>query len=187
MRFSPLLVAIAVGAGVVGLAAFGMTKRTSVPADFSPDDFKALLVQSMGDAAAVFGTAEAVERGTFEEAKAVYIQRFAHGAVTLFVNGVNINNARKDLENRLAGTCAENQDFEDLPSRAGIILGKVSYTCTKADEKSFAGYVLMIDEDARVSHLYQVVGLGIPADPARAVVDRVFARLKKDYANWLVV
>jgi hypothetical protein len=187
MRLSTGVIAATAGIGLFGLAAFGLTQRHTVPQDFSAEDFKSLLVQSMSGEASTFGTAEAVEPGAFEDARAVFVQRFAHGAVTLFINGVSINTARSDLEQKLGVTCTPNADFEELPSRSGLILGKLSYSCTKAGEDNFAGYVLMIDEAARVSHLYQVVGHGIAPEVARAVTDRIYALLRKDYANWLVV
>jgi hypothetical protein len=192
MRLSPLVAAAVAGVCFLAVAAYALTKRTHVPVDFSADDFRALVVQSIGEAGSAFGSASTVEVGAFKHAKAVYIQRHAHGDVTLFIDGVSINSAREDLEKRLNVSCAENGDFQDLPARSGIILGKLSYTCTSiarsvTDGKIFAGYVLMIDSAAGVGHLYQVVGRGIPEDVARSVVDRVYARLRHDYANRLVL
>ena len=51
MQRSYRLVAFAAALGVAGAAAFVLTKRNSVSPDFSADDFKALIVQSMGEAA----------------------------------------------------------------------------------------------------------------------------------------
>ena len=166
------------------LADVGAARKT-VPQNFSAGDFKTLIDQTIGAAAKDFGAGGAAEEGTFPDAEKVYNIHYEHGAITLYIKGVNMVTALDDLQQKQGLTCTDNKDFKDLPNsgKTGLILGVNSYSCTKNGEKDFVGYVLMIDDTSKTGHLYQVLGVNIPNTSVKGVTDRLFARLKAQYGG----
>lgn len=153
------------------------------PETYSIKEFQEIVEQALGNSSAAFGARRTVSPGAFLGAKKAYFYRFANATVGMASGGISIMNVI-DKSQEDGETCVDNKnDFRDIPSAGGIILGANSYTCTKAGKPHYFGFVKFIDERGKTDHLFWVYGTDLPYAAATAVRDRIFERMRNDYAN----
>jgi len=184
-RIRPCLAVKFCAAAVMLQATLSAATAKDVPPSPSGNDFKAVVEKSMGNSAGDFGTPGNVEQVPFPETKTTYAMRYTRGLVRLFVSGASIVDALDALKSERGVTCSEGTDFKDVPDsgKTGLILGAMSYTCSKADERDYVGFIKLIDDRSGASHLYMVLGINVPASSGKAVVDRMYEQFKMEYGR----
>lgn len=155
----------------------------SAPESFSESEFKAIVQQSLGNSAGPFGAAGDVKSGTILDRNGSYLFTFAHASIGL-THGVSVMDFLDKIQSQDGETCVQSKgNSRDIPSRRGVILFALSYSCTKDGAPIYIGFVNCGDERTKVSHFFWVRGSGLPESAVNGVRDGIFDRMKTAYAN----
>jgi len=161
--------------GVVPLQA-----AEKLPAQLSLAEFKAI-VQQVASGSDLGNQEGSLPICAMFEGKDKCVYRFQKATVGT-VSRMSIN---EYLESSHLEACTTGAFFKDLEGPRGIVLGVMSYDCSKTSQKGFLGFGLIKDDQQKASQLFWIRGNGPGLTDAagQSALIRLFDALKTKYVG----